>query len=56
MTNRSEELRKRLWHALSPNVAATAGLKVQDLQHVISGTRALTPEQETRLCLALGIR
>ena len=40
-----ENVKRRLWHYLNPDVAAYAGLKVQDLQHIISGTYTPTDDE-----------
>ena len=54
--NLTEKLRLRIWHALNPAIAATAGLTVRDLQQFIARVKVLTPEQERQLCLTLGVK
>lgn len=44
-----ENVRRRLPHFLDHNVAQCAGLRLENLQEIIGGTRIPTPEQLTAL-------
>jgi hypothetical protein len=49
------QLRRRLEHALSPEVAACVGLQVSDLQQAVAGKRPFTASEQLRLGRRLGL-
>jgi hypothetical protein len=49
------QLVRRLEHALSPEVAACAGLKVSDLQQAVAGKRVFTASEQLSLGRRLGL-
>jgi hypothetical protein len=48
------KVRDRLWHALDPDVAASAGLTVWHLQQIVACT--FFPSQEQLIALAIRLR
>jgi hypothetical protein len=51
-----EAVRRRVWHALSPQTAEATGLSIAQLQQLVVGAYAPTSEQIERLANHLGLR
>jgi hypothetical protein len=53
---KAEAVKNRIWHSLSPETAAAAGLSLAELQQVIAGTVTLSEQQINELARHFGIR
>ena len=53
---KAEAVKNRIWHSLSPETAAAAGLSLAELQQVIAGTVTLSEQQINALARHFGIR
>ena len=53
---KAEAVKNRIWHSLSPETAAAAGLSLAELQQVIAGTVTLSEQQIHALARHFGIR
>jgi hypothetical protein len=56
MSDLARSVGNRLRHSLSPDVAAIAGLRLDELQQAMIGRIALSDEQLERLAVHFGIK
>ena len=50
-----DEVRRATWHHLEPNIAASADMKLAELQQFIAGTYVPSNEQIAQLARAMGL-
>jgi hypothetical protein len=56
MTITAKQIRDRVVHSLSPQTAAAAGIRLDELQQVVSGTYSLSQEQIDALARYFNMR